>query len=185
LIRYTNQPSLNSKGDLINSAESDEVLPNGFTYTEWHEHRIDWSKKLVVYYIDGIEVVQKTYRYGSSLVSLLISSVPSISSFIDMNLWSDGGVWSGNMTIGTAAYLDVEYIEMAYNVSGKASRLSKRATGCQVVCKVDNVTSIGTPEIASAEDIATANEAIASTAHKFTPGTFSLFILISAAIFLI
>ena len=89
------------------------------------------------------------------------------------------------MTIGTAAYLDVEYIETVYNVSEKATQLSRRATGCQVVCKVDNVTSVGTPEIASAEDIANANEAIASTAHALTPGTFGLVILISAAIFLI
>lgn len=34
-----------------------------------------------------------------------------------INLWSDGGFWSGDLPLGQEVYLGVEWIELAYNVS--------------------------------------------------------------------
>jgi len=68
------------------------------------------------------------------------------------NLWSDGGVWSGNMTKGESAYMEIEFVEMAFNVSedGRDSpgRKVKRGKGskCGKICVVDGVAVVGTPE---------------------------------------
>jgi hypothetical protein len=43
--------------------------------------------------------------------------VPQYPSLLIVNSWSDGGAWSGNMSLGESAYLGIEWIEMAYNTS--------------------------------------------------------------------
>lgn len=70
------------------------------------------------------------------------------------NLWSDGGVWSGNMTKGESAYMEIEFIEMAFNVSGNnrgySGRKVKRGKShkCGKICVIDDVAVVGTPESA-------------------------------------
>lgn len=68
-------------------------------------------------------------------------------------MWSDGGVWSGNMTIGQTAYLDVSYVEMIFNTSGPiagyaGSKRDKKM--CHNVCVVDGVDVVGTPQAKTA-----------------------------------
>lgn len=75
-------------------------------------------------------------------------------------MWSDGGVWSGNMSVGDTAYMEIEWVEMAFNTSGPddlSSRdLHKRAgqPECQTMCTIDGVTVVGNPEIAAAASVA-------------------------------
>lgn len=69
-------------------------------------------------------------------------------------MWSDGGVWSGNMTVGQTAYLDISYVEMVFNTSGSISGYAgaKRdnSGACRNVCVVDNVDVVGTPQAKAA-----------------------------------
>lgn len=69
-------------------------------------------------------------------------------------MWSNGGVWSGNMTVGDSAYLDISWVEMVFNTSGpitgypdsstKVKRHSSKK--CKSVCIVDGVDVVGTPQ---------------------------------------
>lgn len=49
------------------------------------------------------------------------------------------------MTLRGSAYLQIQWVEMAYNVTGS---LSKRARGgCKIVCAIDSVPTVGMPEV--------------------------------------
>ena len=90
-------------------------------------------------------------------------SVPRKPSGLVMNMWSDGGVWSGNMSVGGSAEYHIQWIELVFNTSGpvggpgggygkreeEAAPMEKRKSkGCQVVCRVDGVKDAGFPEVA-------------------------------------
>jgi len=144
-IRYTNQPSVNKKGDEITAASQGPTdLP---AWDEWQTHRIDWLPKNSYWYLNDKQVAANTY------------SVPRKPSGLILNMWSDGGSWSGNMSVGDAAEFQIQWIEMTFNTSGpyvgangdkrRSVELEGRTvSGCQNVCKIDGVKEVGTPEIA-------------------------------------
>lgn len=89
-------------------------------------------------------------------------------------MWSDGGVWSGNMSVGSSAELQVEWIQILFNTSGKREGPGGKKKGgkvkrwvhhlvdeggkvlarreeekyCTVICRVDGVEKEGYPEVA-------------------------------------
>ncbi|KAF2790207.1 glycoside hydrolase family 16 protein [Melanomma pulvis-pyrius CBS 109.77] len=149
VIRYTNQPSVDKEGNEVQVASvAPTKLPR---WDDWQTHRIDWLPKNSYWFLDGNQVAANTY------------SVPRIPSYLVMNMWSDGGTWSGNMSVGDSAEFHIQWIELIFNTSGPVegpggSRNDKRsmdllekrkAKGCEVVCKVDGVKQIGTPEVVS------------------------------------
>lgn len=67
-------------------------------------------------------------------------NVPEDESKVIVNMWSDGGFWSGNMSVGAEAELQIQWIEMVFNMPD-ADASSRRGKG--VVCSVDQV--VGTP----------------------------------------
>ena len=92
-------------------------------------------------------------------------SVPRKPSGLVMNMWSDGGEWSGNMSVGGSAEYHIQWIELVFNTSGpvegpggggryrkrdeEAAAMEKRKSKrCQVVCRVDGVKDAGFPEVA-------------------------------------
>lgn len=148
-IRYTNQPSVDKHGnEIVKASVGPTNLP---AWDEWQTHRIDWLPKETYWYINDQQVAANTY------------SVPRKPSYIDINMWGDGGEWSGNMTVGNAAEFQIQWIEMTFNTSGPVtgakkdkrgasteSWLSERgAQGCETVCAIDDVTDKGTPEVLS------------------------------------
>lgn len=149
-IRYTNQPSVDKQGNEIAAAS---VGPTNLaSWENWQTHRIDWLPKHSYWYLNNQQVAANTY------------SVPRKPSFLVLNMWSDGGEWSGKMQINGSAEFHIQWIEMTFNTSGpyqgSASRgkreestsffKRKRASkGCQTVCKIDDVAQVGTPEVVS------------------------------------
>jgi beta-glucanase (GH16 family) len=152
-VRCTNQPSVDSSGRVVKAAEKD-VNFLGKNWGQWNTYRIDWTPTTSAWYLNGANVANNTY------------SIPRVPSTLIMNMWSDGGVWSGVMPVGGSSYLDIEWVEMAFNTSGPAtgpsSRLRRADTSeaamplekrtkyasqgkCAVVCAVDNVSQIGLP----------------------------------------
>jgi beta-glucanase (GH16 family) len=110
-----------------------------FTWEDWHTHRIDWVEGKSSWYVDGVHVLDKTY------------GVPTTTAYLVLNMWSDGGVWSGEMEVDGEARLEIEWIEMAFNTSGaidetddddSGSSKRKRADSgaCSHVCTVDDET---------------------------------------------
>jgi hypothetical protein len=143
-IRYTNQPSVDKEGNEITTASVGPTdLPH---WDEWQTHRIDWLPKNSYWYLDNKQVAANTY------------SVPRKPSFLVLNMWGDGGEWSGNMTLGDHAEFQIQWIEMTFNTSGpytgtksdekRSVPLEKRGKKiCGNVCKIDDVKEVGTPEI--------------------------------------
>lgn len=153
LFRATNQPALDSRGQVIKDATSiihiplpDSVPPvtggtsaslspnatavitkNG-TRGDWNNYRMDWLPTSTEWIVNGQLVETKTY------------GVPKLHSHLAINLWSNGGSWSGEMDIGSLAYMDLEWIEMVYNITGEENK------PCEVVCGVDEGDAIGKPK---------------------------------------
>jgi hypothetical protein len=144
VTRYTNQPSVDKQGNEITAASTG---PSGLApWNEWQTHRIDWLPKNSYWYLNQKQVAANTY------------SVPRKPSFLVLNMWGDGGEWSGNMTVGGQAEFQIQWIEMTFNTSGPYTgakrpskrgtvELEKRAKRCNTVCKIDDVKQLGTPEV--------------------------------------
>lgn len=103
-VRYANQPDYDY--------ETDSVIPGASTtvhitvpWTSWATHRIDWFPGLSRWF-ENDELLHATGY-----------SVPNELSMMVVNLWSDGGIWSGDLKVGQDVYMAIEWIEMAYNVS--------------------------------------------------------------------
>jgi hypothetical protein len=153
-IRYTNQPSVDKNGNEVTAASTGPTnLPR---WDEWQTHRIDWLPKNSYWYLNDKQVAKNTY------------SVPRKPSFLVLNMWSNGGEWSGNMSVGEKAEFQIQWIEMTFNTSGpytgaptedkreigdEEEMLEKRKSGgCETVCKIDGVEKVGTPEIVESDD---------------------------------
>ncbi|KAF2267091.1 concanavalin A-like lectin/glucanase [Lojkania enalia] len=146
VIRYTNQPAVDDDGnEIAEASQAPDKLP---AWDEWQEHRIDWFKKNSYWYINDKQVAANTY------------SVPREPSGLIINMWSDGGEWSGNMSVGDSAEFQIQWIELVFNTSGpvegpdngynkrSVDLLEKREEkGCEVVCKVDGTKEKGSPEV--------------------------------------
>jgi len=102
--RYTNQPATNKHGDDVPQAS--KMIGGLPAWNEWRDMRIDWLPGMSRWFLDGSFVAGSTY------------SVPRKPSGLVLNMWSDGGVWSGNMSVGNSAELQIEWIQVLFNTSG-------------------------------------------------------------------
>lgn len=110
-IHYANQPDYDfSKDEMIPGASTVVDLP--VQWTSWTTHRLDWFSKDSLWWVDGIMHDRKTY------------SVPYHPSMLVINLWSDGGNWTGNMAVGDSVYMGIEWIEIAYNATTDGADIS-------------------------------------------------------------
>ncbi|TGJ80317.1 hypothetical protein E0Z10_g8439 [Xylaria hypoxylon] len=146
-VQYTNQPSYNAAGYDIPKATRNATTPIQADWTQWSVHRMDWSPTDTTWYIDGRQVASIAFQ------------VPRDPSQVIFNAWSDGGEWSGNMSVGKDAYLQIQWIEIVYNSTGNAKTTDKRnedtawslsnakrdEEGCQNVCSIDDTPTTGTP----------------------------------------
>lgn len=103
-VHYANQPDYDPvTDDMIPGASTTADLP--VPWTSWATHRLDWFPRVSRWYIDGDHQESKTY------------SVPYNPSMLVVNLWSDGGNWTGDMEVGDSVHMGIEWIEIAYNIS--------------------------------------------------------------------
>jgi hypothetical protein len=108
-VRYANQPDYDPITDeMIPGASTVADLP--VPWTRWSTHRLDWLSGASRWWVDDSIQDSKTYR------------VPNLQSRLVINLWSDGGNWTGDMALGDSIFLGIEYIELAYNRSSDGSR---------------------------------------------------------------
>ncbi|KAI1862522.1 hypothetical protein JX265_009236 [Neoarthrinium moseri] len=147
VIQYTNQPSYTRTGDGENfQATRNATVPVG--WDDWAVHRMDWSPGSTMWYVDGQNVSQIAYQ------------TPRDPSQVIFNSWSDGAQWSGNMSLGSEAYLQIQWIELIFNstgnekttdpnkhrIRGMRGLYSREDTkGCHNICSVDETKEIGTP----------------------------------------
>lgn len=146
-IQYTNQPSYTDDDDggngEIAEATVNASLPRGLRWTDWAVHRLDWTPDSSVWYVDGDMVANISFQ------------TPRDAAGLDFNVWSDGGSWSGNMSLHDEAFQQIQWIEMVYNTTDSDNRrrweresglVPRKSQGhkskggvqvCNVVCSID------------------------------------------------
>lgn len=148
-IQYTNQPSYTEDGEEeIPEATRNATLPGRATWSDWAVHRLDWTPGQTRWFVNGLEAASIAFQTPRDPCKLLL------------NVWSDGGSWAGNMSVGAAAYMQIQWLEVLYNrtsaeeVSGapeKRGLLFGRqqdqgaAPRCNRVCSVDETPNQGQP----------------------------------------
>lgn len=150
-IQYTNQPSNDDAGDEVPEATRNASMPGDLIWDNWAVHRLDWTPERSVWYVEGEEVASIEFQ------------TPKDPAQVVFNMWSDGGSWSGNMSVGDEAYLQIQWIEMVFNATeevwegsnqGRGSKvgledLARRDGdgGCNVVCSIDERDEVGTAKM--------------------------------------
>ncbi|RYP41177.1 hypothetical protein DL767_001181 [Monosporascus sp. MG133] len=131
-VQCTNQPAVDGEGAKVDRATRNVTMPGRLTYRDWAVYRMDWTPADTTWYINGQNVASIAFQSPRD---------PSILMF---NSWSDGGSWTGNMTMGNEAYLHVQWIELVYNTTTPEN--SKREEGqCYNVCSIDETETVGIP----------------------------------------
>ncbi|KAI1766360.1 glycoside hydrolase family 16 protein [Hypoxylon sp. FL1150] len=148
-VQYTNQPSYTSMGLDVQDATRNVTIPDGRDWTNWAVYRMDWTPGKTTWYIDGDEAASISFQ------------APRDPSMLIFNSWSDGGSWTGKMSVGSEASLQIQWIELVYNTSGTSDKKSdtrrhlvainerdeneKRDEGsCYNVCSIDQREEVGT-----------------------------------------
>ncbi|KAL4780346.1 concanavalin A-like lectin/glucanase domain-containing protein [Aspergillus varians] len=104
-IHYANQPDYDPENDIIIPGASEVVDSVPSPWSTWVTHRMDWFPN-------------ETRWYANNELQADISiSVPDQPSILAMNLWSDGGIWTGDMEVNESVYMGIEWIEIAFNTS--------------------------------------------------------------------
>ncbi|GAW14503.1 hypothetical protein ANO14919_039060 [Xylariales sp. No.14919] len=131
-IQYTNQPSWNEDGN-IPQATRNVSLPTKLGWSDWQYHRMDWTPGSTSWLVDG------------KLVSSIQFQAPKDPSQVIFNTWSDGGTWSGNMTVNSSAEMHVQWIELVYNTTDSAPAPPPKPQICANICSIDQTSKTGTP----------------------------------------
>lgn len=111
IIHYTNQPSSVQGGAHV-------VELNGATWEDWATHRLDWTQGNTTYYFNTSEMIKSGFQ------------VPVDPSLIIMDMWSNGGSWSGKMDLGGEAYMHVQWVEILYD--------EVNSSDCTKVCTIQD-----------------------------------------------
>uniref|UniRef100_A0A093UZK7 Beta-glucanase n=1 Tax=Talaromyces marneffei PM1 TaxID=1077442 RepID=A0A093UZK7_TALMA len=125
---YANQPDYDPIRNVVIPG-SQVAVDSHVPWTTWSTYRLDWFPGMSRWYVEN--QLQASLAYG----------VPVDPSRLIVNIWSDGGLWSGNLTVGNSVHLGIEWIEIAYNLTGEAPQ------PCNTVCRIDNVAHPGVPEM--------------------------------------
>ncbi|KPM45364.1 hypothetical protein AK830_g1176 [Neonectria ditissima] len=135
-IQYTNQPSYSDDGDEYSEATRNATTPD---WSSWVVHRLDWTPDVVTWYADGEVVARIEYQ------------TPRDPTDLHFSCWSDGGTWSGNMSMNHEARQEIQWIEVLYNTTDKnVVEQKKRDEGaCQRVCSIDKSDDAGKSTVLS------------------------------------
>jgi hypothetical protein len=106
VIQCTNQPSVDSSGNVITAATVNATIPHRQDWSTWNNYRLDWVPTQSSWYINGYSVANISFQ------------VPRDPAGLIANMWSDGSSWTGNMTLHDESYFQIQYIELVYNTSG-------------------------------------------------------------------
>ncbi|PLB35919.1 glycoside hydrolase family 16 protein [Aspergillus candidus] len=121
MAHYANQPDYDPVTDAIIPGSMVIVPDLPRPWTEWSTHRLDWVPGESAWYADG------------KLVARLAYGVMQTEGRPILNLWSDGGGWTGDMPVGSSVGMAIEWVQLAYN-------LTTDAVGqCETVCDVEQM----------------------------------------------
>ncbi|KAF4332020.1 glycoside hydrolase family 16 [Fusarium beomiforme] len=123
-VQFSNQPTENTTtwktipGTTLNKTRSG-------SFRDWTVYRLDWlpDQDLTAWYING--QLMETSRIN----------VPTTPSRVYINMWSNGGSFSGLMDYNKNATLEIQWIEMAFNASITDT---EKMSGDRIVCSIED-----------------------------------------------
>lgn len=123
-VHLTNQPTLDAEDQPVADSTFNRSMPWFKTVDQFSVYRLDWFPNLGVsaWYVDG------------DMLKSSEVNVPFESSTVMIDMWSNGGSWSGDMPIFGEAKLEIQWIEMVFNAS-TLEPLGSPKKG--VVCQID------------------------------------------------
>jgi hypothetical protein len=124
VVQYTNQPGT-TDGEEQEAAT--RVVTLSRPWTEWQEHRYDWTPGSSDWYADGVNVASVQYQ------------TPTVPLSVILNVWSDGGVWSGVMDVGGEAEMQIQWLDLTYNRTSQQQPGVGAAGACSNVCVIDDL----------------------------------------------
>ncbi|KAH6660637.1 concanavalin A-like lectin/glucanase domain-containing protein [Truncatella angustata] len=127
IVGFNTQPSIDVHGNYINATHFNMSLPNDLTREKWITYRMDWVSDQVVWYVDGVQMAN-TY-----------TNVPVEPSHLYLTMWGNGGTWTRMMTLGDSALLEIQWIEVTYNLSDATPIANASGT----VCNLDDTDTAG------------------------------------------
>jgi beta-glucanase (GH16 family) len=105
-------------------------------------YRVDWMPGKTTWYVNGEPVAEISFQAPRDPAGLIL------------NMWSNGGSWTGNMSVYDEAYLQVQWVEVVYNTSDPAVERDeglenrRETSGCEVACSVDESVNVtGSPVV--------------------------------------
>jgi beta-glucanase (GH16 family) len=137
-VHYSNQPTTDPDTDApILGATYNTSLAAQRSTSVWNVYRLDWIARRSVWYVNGEQT-------ASTQVN-----VPSTESMIILNMWSNGGNFSGRMQTGGEAWFDIQWVELLFNTTTSAN-----SKGGGTVCSAEHspgspVPGIGSPQYGS------------------------------------
>ncbi|USP74896.1 glycoside hydrolase family 16 protein [Curvularia clavata] len=121
-MHCSNQPTTDPEtavpihGSTFNVSTGDEQPTSG-----WNDYRLDWVQDRSVWYVNGKQSAETTVN------------VPDAESTIILNVWSNGGNFSGRMNFNEEAWFDIQWVELLFNIS-----TTTVAKGGGTVCSVES-----------------------------------------------
>lgn len=116
-IVLTNQPD----------ASATVYMPDGLTYTEVNDYRIDWSAQSTQFYVNNVLSNNKT------------ADVPAVNGSVYLNMWG-GSTYAGNPPPTSDVTMSVSAVQLYFNTSDaklSASWAKTCASSKAAVCQVD------------------------------------------------
>lgn len=119
MVHYTTHPALDDKGNVIKNATEIITIQGDHPADHFQRHRFDWTPRELRFYND--------FR----LVHTNVARIPTEAGQVHLNLWADGGPWSGSPSTSNV-YLLVKSIAIYHNTTtseaGKDAAFNKRCT---------------------------------------------------------
>ncbi|KAF1830396.1 concanavalin A-like lectin/glucanase [Decorospora gaudefroyi] len=119
-VHFSNQPTTNPSTDApIQGSTFNVSLSADQPTSTWNNYRLDWVKGRSAWYVNGVQSADTEVN------------VPDAESMIILNLWSNGGNFSGRMDTGGEAWFDIQWVELLFNATA-GSEVQYDETACSV-----------------------------------------------------
>ncbi|EMD95355.1 glycoside hydrolase family 16 protein [Bipolaris maydis ATCC 48331] len=126
-IHYSNQPTADPDTEVpIEDATFNVSMKDHRPTSVWNNYRLDWIRGGSAWYVNGKQTAKTSVN------------VPDAESMIILNLWSNGGSFSGRMDTGNEAWFDIQWVELLFNTTATTA-----AKSSGTVCSVES--SPGSP----------------------------------------
>lgn len=104
LVHYTTHPALDEDGSVVKNATEIIQLKGNDPASSFQQHRFDWTNDELRFY------------QNSELVHTNAWKVPEVAGHVYINLWADGGMWSG-IPSTTDVLLSVKTVAIYHNTT--------------------------------------------------------------------